>query len=70
MKNLKSIIAILFAACISNSLDAQISLSAGMGTINGFSSENAHFGFHGGLELPRNNDVTLYGRFGHYFSRV
>ena len=54
---------------ICSSLNAQVSLSAGMGMINGFTSENSHIGFHGGIELPRNNDVTFYGRFGHYFSR-
>lgn len=53
-----------------SSMNAQVSLSAGMGVINGFTSENANFGVHGGLELPRNNDVTFYGRFGHYFSRA
>ena len=53
-----------------SSMNAQVSLSAGMGTIKGFTSDNSHFGFHGGLELPRNNDVTFYGRFGHYFSRI
>ena len=53
-----------------SSMNAQVSLSAGMGMINGFTAENAYFGIHGGLELPRNNDVTFYGRFGHYFSRA
>ena len=53
-----------------SSMNAQVSLNAGMGTIKGFTADNSHFGFHAGLELPRNNDVTFYGRFGHYFSRV
>jgi hypothetical protein len=70
MKYLKSLITLFVSICIGVSLNAQVSLSAGMGSIRGFSSENSFFGLHGGLELPRNNDVTFYGRFGHYFSRV
>ena len=69
MKNLNTLLTFVFSTGLLMSLNAQVSLSAGMGTISGFTSENAHFGFHAGLELPRNNDVTFYGRFGHYFSR-
>ena len=69
MKNINTLLTLLFSTGLFISLNAQVSVSAGMGTINGFTSENAHFGFHAGLELPRNNDVTFYGRFGHYFSR-
>ena len=70
MKNLNLLFTIIFSLIMCSSMNAQVSLSAGMGMISGFTSENAHVGFHGGLELPRNNDVTFYGRFGHYFSRA
>jgi len=69
MKYLKSLITLFFSVCIAVSLNAQVSLSAGMGMVNGFSTDKSFFGLHGGIELPRNNDVTFYGRFGHYFSR-
>ena len=69
MKYLKSLITLFVSICIGVSLNAQVSISAGMGGVNGFSTSKSFFGLHGGLELPRNNDVTFYGRFGHYFSR-
>jgi hypothetical protein len=49
--------------------NAQVSISAGTGLLRGFQSEKSYFGIHGGFELPRNNDVTLYGRVGQYFSQ-
>ena len=69
MKYLKSLITLFVSICIGVSLNAQVSISAGMGGVNGFSTSKSFFGLHGGLQLPRNNDVTFYGRFGHYFSR-
>jgi len=69
MKCLKSLITLFVSICIGVSLNAQVSLSVGTGIVNGFSSDKSFFGLHGGFELPRNNDVTFYGRFGHYFSR-
>lgn len=50
-------------------INAQVSISAGTGFLRGFQSEKSFFGLHGGFELPRNNDVTLYGRVGQYFAR-
>ena len=50
-------------------MNAQVSISAGTGFLRGFQSEMSFYGLHGGFELPRNNDVTLYGRIGHYFSQ-
>ena len=51
------------------SVNAQVSLSAGTGLLRGFQSEKTFFGIHGGFELPRNNDVTIYGRIGQYFAQ-
>jgi len=50
-------------------INAQVSISAGTGFLRGFQSEKSFFGVHGGFEIPRNNDVTLYGRVGQYFAR-
>lgn len=51
-------------------INGQVSISAGTGFLRGFQSEKSFYGLHGGFELPRNNDVTLYGRVGHYFSQA
>ena len=69
MKYLSNITTLYFSICLCLSLNAQVSLSAGMGSVSGFTNNQSHFGFHAGVELPRNNDVTFYGRLGHYFSR-
>lgn len=69
MKHLRSITILFFSVFSCLSLNAQVSLSAGMGSVSGFTTDQSHFGFHAGVELPRNNDVTFYGRLGHYFSR-
>ena len=69
MKSIHKIIAIALGLFMSNSMNAQVSFSAGTGIVNGFGTDKSFFGLHAGIELPRNNDVTFYGRFGHYFSR-
>lgn len=69
MKSIHKIIAIALGLFMSSSINAQVSFSAGTGMVNGFGGDKSYFGLHGGIELPRNNDVTFYGRFGHYFSR-
>jgi hypothetical protein len=52
-----------------NKIMSQVSVNAGMSILNGFSSNKSFFGLNAGMELPRSNDVTFYGRIGHYFSR-
>ena len=70
MKPIYKIIAVAVGLLINSSINAQVSFSAGTGMVNGFGPEKkSFFGLHGGIELPRNNDVTFYGRFAHYFSR-
>ena len=69
MKHLRSITTLFFSIFSCLSINAQVSLNAGMGSVSGFTTDQSHFGFHAGFELPRNNDVTFYGRLGHYFSR-
>lgn len=66
MKKIILISLVLTTALISY---AQVSLSAGAGIANGFSSNQSFTGLNGGFEMPRSNDVTFYGRIGHYFSR-
>ena len=50
-------------------LQSQVSLSLGSGVLKGFGIPKSFLGFHGGFELPRNNDVTLYLRLGYYLPR-
>lgn len=66
MKNLKLITASLMLALSFQSI-SQISLNGGTGFVKGFTVPKPFFGFHGGIELPRSNDETFYGRIGYYF---
>lgn len=49
---------------------SQISVNAGTGFLKGFTVPKPFYGFHGGIELPRSNDVTFYGRVGYYFPQA
>lgn len=49
---------------------SQISLNAGTGLVKGFTVPKPFFGFQGGIELPRSNDETFYGRIGYYFPQT
>lgn len=65
MKNLIT----LFIAFFVLNLNGQVSLSVGTGPLKGFGIPKSFYGFHGGFELPRNNDVTFYIRLGYYLPR-
>jgi hypothetical protein len=66
MKKLKIFSALLMFAISFQSI-SQISLNAGTGFVKGFTVPKPFFGFQGGIELPRSNDETFYGRIGYYF---
>ena len=58
----------LLVFLVSN-LQSQVSLSLGTGVLKGFGVPKTFYGFQGGFELPKNNDVTFYARLGYYFPR-
>ena len=66
MKNIK-LLTTLFLTSITLNFNSQISINAGTGILKGFTVPKPFFGFHCGLELPRANDVTFYGKLGYYF---
>ncbi|MFY7668230.1 MAG: hypothetical protein ACOVQG_05775 [Crocinitomicaceae bacterium] len=55
---------------LSNLSLSQISINAGTGILKGFTTDKSFFGLNAGIEMPRSNDVTFYGRIGHYFPRL
>jgi hypothetical protein len=69
MKNMKLSVAFLMMLFSFQSI-SQISINAGTGVLKGFTVPKPFFGFHGGIELPRSNDVTFYGRVGYYFPQT
>lgn len=66
MKNYLLIIAILIAGSVS----AQVSFNAGSSTLKGFGTPKWFTGFHLGVEVPRDDAMSFYGRFTHHFSRA
>ena len=69
MMNIKSIFFILFFSFLSSDFFSQISANAGLGTINGFGVKKTFFGLNLGLEYPRSNQTTIYGRIAYYIPR-
>lgn len=47
----------------------QISISAGGSMLKGFSPDSPYGGFHFGLEFPRDDAISIYGRFTHHFKQ-
>jgi len=69
MMNIKSIFFILFFSFLSSEFFSQISANAGLGTINGFGVKKTFVGLNLGLEYPRSNQTTIYGRIAYYVPR-
>lgn len=46
---------------------AQVSINAGGSMLVGFTSPGPWGGFHLGIEVPRDDAVSIYGRFTHHF---
>lgn len=65
MKNLLAIFAIMFSLMGYS----QISVMGGMNMLKTFSPERPYGGFHLGLEIPRDDAISIYGRYTHNFSQ-
>lgn len=65
-KVFSSLLCVIFFSQFSHS---QISINAGTSILKGFTTDKSFFGLNAGIEMPRSNDVTFYGRIGHYFPR-
>ena len=59
----------LFFLVFSFNLSGQLSLNGGLGTLKGFGVKKTFVGLNLGLEYPRSNQATLYGRISYYIPR-
>ncbi len=66
MKNLVVLVVLFFAGMA----NAQISVNGGASMLVGFSNPGPWGGVHVGLEVPRDDAVSIYGRFTHHFRRT
>ena len=60
---------ILFFLLLKTSLFGQLGITGGLGTMNGFGIKKTFYGFNLGLEYPRSNENTIFGRFAYYIPR-
>lgn len=66
MKNLLILLAVLLAG----GAQAQVGISGGGNMLKGFGQPRPWGGLHVGLEIPRDDAVSIYGRFSHYFPQT
>jgi hypothetical protein len=59
----------LFVTFLASNLFSQLSLNGGLGTLNGFGVKKTFVGLNLGLEYPRSNQTTIYGRIAYYVPR-
>ena len=60
---------IIFIFLFSLTSFSQVSINAGTSILRGFTTDKSFFGFNAGIEMPRSNDITFYGRIGHYLPK-
>ena len=58
---------VLLFSFLASNFFSQISLNVGLGTLNGFDEKiKTFYGFNLGLEYPKSNQTTIFGRFTYY----
>ena len=62
-------ILLIFTLLISGILPAQVSINGGGSMLVGFGNPQPFGGFHIGVEVPRDDAVTIFGRYTHHFKR-
>ncbi len=58
---------VFIAIALSGTSFAQVGVSAGGNMLVGFGAQRTWGGLHIGLEVPRDDAVSIYGRISHYF---
>jgi hypothetical protein len=69
MENGMKKILIIAALLVAGNGIAQIGVNAGGSMLKGFGTPRPWGGIHFGLEIPRDDAVSIYGRVGHYFAQ-
>ena len=65
MKNFALVIALV----ITGNISAQVSIQGGASMLAGFGNGKPFGGFHLGLEIPRDDAVSIFGRYTHHFKQ-
>ncbi len=59
-----------FTLLFLNNTIAQVSVSGGMGIMNGFATQRTSYGFNLGVEIPKSSDLTFYIRASAFLPKV
>lgn len=59
----------LLSMLLSTTVSAQYSIGGGASTMFEFGNSKPFYGLHANFELPRNNEVTFYGRVTYHFNQ-
>lgn len=60
---------VIIAIALGGTSFAQVGVNAGSSVLVGFGAQRTWAGLHLGLEIPRDDAVSIYGRLGHYFGQ-
>lgn len=60
---------VLIAITLSGMSFAQVGISAGGNMLVGFGAQRTWGGLHVGVEIPRDDAISIYGRVSHYFGQ-
>lgn len=69
LNSTKHLFFILLISFLASNLFSQLSLNGGLGSLKGFGVKKTFVGLNLGLEYPRSNQATLYGRIAYYIPR-
>lgn len=61
---------IIIAMLVAGNVSAQVSFNGGSSTLKGFGTDKWFTGFHVGVEVPRDDAMSFYGRYTHHFART
>lgn len=61
---------VIIALLVAGNVSAQVSFNAGSSTLKGFGTDKWFTGLHVGIEVPRDDAMSFYGRYTHHFSRT
>jgi len=63
------IFTLIMALCFSGAVSAQVGISAGGSMLKGFGQRTPWGGFHVGVEIPRDDAISIYGKVTHHFKQ-
>jgi len=67
--SMKKFLVVLVMIALGGTATAQVGISGGGSMLKGFGTPGVWGGLHFGLEIPRDDAISIYGRLAHHFAR-